>query len=257
MTALAPAAAPALVAAAALALVTGPAFRARRPPCRSTGGGSAGVGPAGVRPSGGGRGWTVLRSRRLGGSAAAALAVSVTVGGPVGIFAGLTAAAVSYHLLGRLADPAILRSREAALRDLPLALDLLGSALRAGQPANAAAACVSEALPGPVGGALGAVARASSLGSAPDAAWSPLAQFAGAAAVARVAARAAESGTRLADELARLADDIRDRRAAAAQGRVRRAGVLVVLPLGLCFLPAFVLVGVVPVVVGLAGSLLH
>lgn len=257
MSALAPAAAPALLAAAALALVSGPAFRARRPLARRAGLASAAGGPAGVGPTGRARNWGALRSRRLGGSAAAALAVSVTVGGPVGIVAGLTAAAVSYHLLGRLADPAILRSREAALRDLPLALDLLGSALRAGQPATVAAACVSEALPGPVGGALAAVARASSLGATADAAWSPLAQFAGTSAVARVAARAAESGTRLADELARLADDVRDRRATAAQGRIRRAGVLVVLPLGLCFLPAFVLVGVVPVVVGLAGSLLH
>jgi hypothetical protein len=37
---------------------------------------------------------------------------------------------------------------------------------------------------------------------------------------------------------------------------VRRAGVLAAAPLGLCFLPAFVLVGVVPVVTGLAGSFL-
>lgn len=35
----------------------------------------------------------------------------------------------------------------------------------------------------------------------------------------------------------------------------RRVGVLAVAPLGLCFLPAFVLLGIVPVVVGLAGPL--
>ncbi len=33
-----------------------------------------------------------------------------------------------------------------------------------------------------------------------------------------------------------------------------RAGVLIAGPLGLCFLPAFVLLGVVPVVAGLAGE---
>jgi hypothetical protein len=43
---------------------------------------------------------------------------------------------------------------------------------------------------------------------------------------------------------------IRDEQAA------RRVGVLVVAPLGLCFLPAFVLLGVVPVVLGLTGPLL-
>ena len=36
---------------------------------------------------------------------------------------------------------------------------------------------------------------------------------------------------------------------------VKRAGVLMVLPLTLCFLPAFVLVGVVPIVIGLLRTL--
>jgi pilus assembly protein TadC len=39
------------------------------------------------------------------------------------------------------------------------------------------------------------------------------------------------------------------------QERVARASVWVVLPLGLCFLPAFVLVGVVPIVMGLLHTL--
>jgi len=39
---------------------------------------------------------------------------------------------------------------------------------------------------------------------------------------------------------------------AAAAERARRAGVHVVAPLAMCFLPAFVLVAVVPVVLGLA-----
>ncbi|MDQ6874147.1 MAG: secretion system protein, partial [Actinomycetota bacterium] len=152
----APLAAPALVAAASVALASGPAAsRARRRLALRAGFGSA-------RPA------SDTRSRRLGGSAAAALVVSITVGGPVGIVTGLMAAAATYWLVGRLADPAELRCREAALRDLPLALDLLGSALRAGQPATVAAACVSAAVAGPVGAALGAVARAASLGSTAD-----------------------------------------------------------------------------------------
>ena len=36
----------------------------------------------------------------------------------------------------------------------------------------------------------------------------------------------------------------------------RRSGVLIVLPLGLCFLPAFVLAGLVPVVVAVLGDVL-
>ncbi len=149
------------------------------------------------------------------------------------------------------------RERAAALTDLPLALDLLGCALRAGQPPSTAAAAVAAAVRGPVADALLSVARAADLGAPPDIALQPLGRLTNIAAVARAAARTAESGTRLADELARIAGDQRVRRAAAAQARVRRAGVLVVLPLGLCFLPAFALIGVVPIVIGIAGSLLR
>jgi hypothetical protein len=39
----------------------------------------------------------------------------------------------------------------------------------------------------------------------------------------------------------------------AARGQ--RAGVLITGPLGLCFLPAFLALGVVPVVIGLASGL--
>jgi hypothetical protein len=41
-----------------------------------------------------------------------------------------------------------------------------------------------------------------------------------------------------------------------AVARSQRVGVLVVAPLGLCFLPAFVLIGVVPLAAGLVGGLL-
>ena len=42
----------------------------------------------------------------------------------------------------------------------------------------------------------------------------------------------------------------REQREARVDAAAQRAGVLVVLPLGLCFLPAFVLVGVVPILLG-------
>ncbi len=56
--------------------------------------------------------------------------------------------------------------------------------------------------------------------------------------------------------MARLAAEARADRAARGQAAAERAGVLAVAPLGLCFLPAFVLLGVVPVVAGLVGPLL-
>ncbi|MGB9376840.1 MAG: type II secretion system F family protein [Mycobacteriales bacterium] len=147
--------------------------------------------------------------------------------------------------------------RGSATTDLPLALDLMASVLRAGEPPSTAAAAVAGVIGSPVGEALLAVSRAAELGASPDVAWQHLGLLTGLQSVSRTAARTAESGTRLADELSQIAVDQRARLAAAAQERVRRAGVLVVLPLGLCFLPAFIVLGVIPIVIGMAGAVLR
>ena len=62
--------------------------------------------------------------------------------------------------------------------------------------------------------------------------------------------RSAETGTALAESLDRLSADARRDRALALQSRARSVGVQAAGPLGLCFLPAFMLVGVVPTVIG-------
>jgi pilus assembly protein TadC len=69
-------------------------------------------------------------------------------------------------------------------------------------------------------------------------------------------ARAMESGAPLADMVAAVADDQRRRRRWSAEAAARRAGVHAVGPLVLCFLPAFVLLGVVPVVLSIAAEVL-
>ena len=78
----------------------------------------------------------------------------------------------------------------------------------------------------------------------------------GAERLAAAALRSANSGAALAGALTRLADDLRADRATAAEASARRAGVLIVLPLGLCFLPAFILAGLVPVIVAVLGDVL-
>ena len=74
--------------------------------------------------------------------------------------------------------------------------------------------------------------------------------------VARAAERSGHSGAALAGAFARVADDLRADAVQTAEARARTAGVLVVLPLGLCFLPAFVLTGLVPVIVAVVGGVL-
>jgi pilus assembly protein TadC len=68
--------------------------------------------------------------------------------------------------------------------------------------------------------------------------------------------RAMDSGAPLADMVAAVADDQRRRRRWSAEAAARRAGVHAVGPLVLCFLPAFVLLGVVPVVLSIAAEVL-
>jgi Flp pilus assembly protein TadB len=62
-------------------------------------------------------------------------------------------------------------------------------------------------------------------------------------------------GERL-DRVGRSLRLLRADRSLAAEAAARRAGVLIVLPLGLCFLPAFLLAGLVPVVVAVIGDVL-
>ncbi|MCP2270714.1 hypothetical protein LV75_003215 [Actinokineospora diospyrosa] len=50
---------------------------------------------------------------------------------------------------------------------------------------------------------------------------------------------------------ARLAAEVRDQVEQQAEARAQRASVLITLPLGLCYLPAFLTLGVLPVVLGL------
>jgi pilus assembly protein TadC len=180
----------------------------------------------------------------------------VTVGGAWGAAGGLLAGLACAGVLSRRPTPAQ-RARERALAaDLPFAVDLVAAALRAGSPPDAAARLVADAIGGEVAQRLRRVERALLLGTAPGPAWGYLGNGDAASRVARAAQRSGDSGAALAGALGRVADDLRADALLAAESRARAAGVLVVLPLGLCFLPAFVLTGLVPVIVAVVGGVL-
>ena len=146
---------------------------------------------------------------------------------------------------------------ELVARDLPLALDLLAACLAGGAVTRDAVPAVAAAVPGPCGLRLGVVAARLAVGSPAAEAWAALGSDRGpAGAAARAMSRAAVGGAPVATAVQQVADDARREAAAAAERAARRAGVLAVGPLGLCFLPAFLLLGVVPAVIGLAGPLL-
>ncbi|MFC5953157.1 type II secretion system F family protein [Streptomyces pratens] len=181
------------------------------------------------------------------------------VGGLAGVLVGLAGAVGLWRWrLRQTASGAHERERAAAraARQLPLAADLLAACIAAGAGPVPAAQAVGEALGGPVGDALARGAAEVRLGGEPGVAWRRLATVPGAAALARLLERADVSGLPLAAPVARLAAESRARWARAATARARRAAVMVTAPVGLCFLPAFVAVGVLPVVIGLAGGVL-
>jgi pilus assembly protein TadC len=76
-------------------------------------------------------------------------------------------------------------------------------------------------------------------------------------ALCRLARRSASSGSALAQAVSDLADQSRRDAADSARAAAERASVLIAGPLGICYLPAFVCLGIVPVVVGLAGDVLQ
>lgn len=134
--------------------------------------------------------------------------------------------------------------------------DLMAACLRGGLPAGTAALAVSSTAPGDAAGALRTTADLLILGADPEAAWAPVSHVPEIEALARMARRSARSGASLADAVAELAESERLRAEDAAAAAAEKAGVLISGPLGLCFLPAFVCLGIVPVVVGLAGNVL-
>lgn len=140
--------------------------------------------------------------------------------------------------------------------DLPVLIGLIGSGVRAGATLPACLAAVSEAARGPLGEELAAVAERLRLGAEPASAWRRSALPDPLVAVGRDLARASDTGAPVADLLDRHVCDLRRSLRARAMARVERLGVLVVAPLGLCFLPAFVLIGLVPMAAELLGSAL-
>ncbi|GAA3961437.1 hypothetical protein GCM10023085_49830 [Actinomadura viridis] len=181
---------------------------------------------------------------------------AVFVGGAVGVLVGAFVGAAVFHTFGRLGR-AEQRNRAARMvADLPVAVDLLAACLRGGTPWSEAVEAVAGAVGGPLGDELHTVAVQIRLGADPAVAWGALTQQETLAPLARTATRALQSGAPPAALLARLAHDQRRAARTAAAARARTAGIHALAPLGACFLPAFVLLGVVPAIAGIAATLL-
>jgi Flp pilus assembly protein TadB len=192
-------------------------------------------------------------------AAAASAALAVVLGGWPGAAAAPLAAGAAWLAFKFSRTKAAVRPAEP--RSVAFVVDLLAGALGAGLPPELAiegvAAAVAEHGSDTLRCAvdpLGRVGRLLQLGSDPAAAWASLYPAPGYGPVADSGRRCAASGARLAGALAAVAEDLRARHQAEALARAERVGVWSLLPLGLCFLPAFVCLGVLPVILGVAGE---
>jgi Flp pilus assembly protein TadB len=174
-------------------------------------------------------------------------------GGVIGLALGGLAGVFSWRAVAKLEKPSEVRRRHQLERDLPIAVHLFAACLTAGAAPHTALASVSEALPGAVGEEFALLQRRLHWGVDPAAVWrsvdGPLEPL------GRCMARAHESGASVQHAVARLADDVRRESRAKADARARTIEVRAAAPLGICFLPAFVLLGVVPMAAGLFSSL--
>lgn len=188
-------------------------------------------------------------------TAALAVAALMLVGGLMGALLAAACVVAVPRLVRRL-EPRASRERRGRLTaQAPLIADLLAATMAAGSPMRAALSAVADAVEDPGRSALEPVAAALDLGADPGGAWAPLVHDESLGAIASAVVRSSTSGAPLASVLARIGDDLRREHQVSVQVAARAAGVRAVLPLALCFLPAFLLLGVVPVVASLAGGL--
>ncbi|MFN8168322.1 MAG: type II secretion system F family protein [Candidatus Nanopelagicales bacterium] len=199
------------------------------------------------------------RRPRLGPWSAALLAgagAAVLVPGPPGLLLAVAVALGVRLVVPRLEGEHDRRRRDRLARQAPVTVDLVAACLASGAPPDRAVEAAARAVGAPTSEVLLPAVAALRLGADPEQVWREVAAVDGLAALARAFARSQRSGAALADLLPRVADEVRSAARARAEGRIRTAAVRLTAPLGAALLPAFVLLGVVPVVASWVGVLL-
>lgn len=182
--------------------------------------------------------------------AAALLAIAVLVGRPRCRARSLIAP--------RAAPRQLERDRQGDSLAFASTLDVLAACLRSGMAVSNAAAAAAPSAPPQLARSLLRAADLLALGADSSTAWaSPTEKDRHTEALLRLARRSASSGTALAHGVVELAARSRDDAADTARASAERAAVLIAGPLGVCYLPAFLCLGIVPVVAGLAGDVLQ
>lgn len=157
--------------------------------------------------------------------------------GPIG---GISAVAGAGLLWAGIVWARALADRElGAERIAGLELELLGIAAHGGAGLRAG------------------IRRAADCADRHRAEWVRLDDLRGASGARRALESAAETGIAFGDVLLRFAAERRESAHAALERSAERLGVRILVPLAVCVLPAFVLLGVVPVLIAVLGGVLE
>jgi Flp pilus assembly protein TadB len=180
-----------------------------------------------------------------------ALAVVLLVPGPARFPAGALAFLGTRAVIKRLPQPA---EPQPPPHLIAAGADLLAACLDAGATPATALGVTGRSLPDPLGPRLTEAGRALRSGTAIERA---LPESGALAPLASVFRRSAQTGSSMSGQLVAVADQLRSDEHFERLERARKVGVLSALPLGLCMLPAFLLLAVVPAVIGLGAGILH
>lgn len=187
------------------------------------------------------------------------LVVVLFCGGFLGLLtpvAAILAGVGAFVGLGQFESRAAVERRRALALSLPDTLDLMASALESGSPLRLATERVAEVCDPASRQGLDQVLARMSVGVDESTAWRVLAADAAWGDAARDIARSAQSGTAIVEVLRVHADAARSQRSELLEQAAKKVGVRSVLPLMCCYLPAFIALGVVPIVAGIVSNFL-
>lgn len=177
------------------------------------------------------------------------LAVTLVMGSPVGIALGAPTGFGAWFGLRQLSAAQTTQAPSDDYARTAIAAELLSASVRAGCPTVLAAAVVGSAVGGHLGEVLSSASATAQVGCEPSRAWSSLTEVPSWRPLGRALAAAGTRGTSPVRTLQRVAFDARSEAKWAAESRARALGAKAAAPLGLCFLPAFVLLAIVPIIV--------
>lgn len=182
--------------------------------------------------------------------------VLIVLGGPVWVVLPVTVVAAGIWVaMGWIESDAHRARRESVAAGLPQVCDLLACCLQAGQPLRGAVRVVASVCDGPIAEDLGRVVDLVRVGECEASAWRELGQRPEWRRLALDLARSVDTGSEVADAIRHHAELAREDAHQKRETDARAAGVRSVLPLTVCFLPAFFLVGIVPIIAGLIADL--